>query len=1079
MGDVHRFQVLGQLEVRRGGAVIPVRAAKQRTFLASLLAEPNRVVSVGTLMDQIWDERPPIQARGALHSYVMRLRRVIGADDAPAPIVTHTDGYQITVHDDDLDLLRFQSLLREAAEPRTAVDPARRSALLGAALAQWSGDPLGNVESAALHRQTVPIWTEQRLTALEQRIDADLRLGRASELLAELRGLTARYPLREHFHAQLMLACYRAGRQADALAEYRAVRELLAEDLGMDPGPALQRLNAQILATDPALADPHYDVLQPAAVSLKPTPLKPALLNPTPLQTSTPLRSPSPAASPVSEKQPPDVRAFRPIPAELPPDIADFTGRRDLVQYLALQLAPPLDDPAHAANSASVPVCIVRGTGGVGKTTLAIHTAHRLRRYFPDGQLHIDLRGARESAVLPTDALARFLRSLGVEDQAVPREEDERAALYRSLLAARRVLIVLDDARDPAQVRPLLPGTAGSAVLVTSRHGMTTLDGASRLDLGVLGRDEARALLVRVIGQARATAEPQPVEAVLDHCAGLPLAIRIAAARLASRPDWTVAALAERLAGEGSRLDELQAEDRAVRASFAVSYAALPAPTTPPAPTAPTAPEAADPARAFRLASLSEGPDIDLLAASALLGQDPEPVAEALGALVQAHLLESTTRARYRYHDLLRLYARELTTVADGAPGASDAIRRMLSWYVRAASAAMDTLHPYEAHRRPRYDEPANPKPPVSDAATARAWLENEHSNLLAVAVNAASHGHPEVASELSITLWRHLMSTGRHNDAVTLHAAALKACEETGDGYGQARALAAMSMHQWRLGRNQEALTAMEHSVKLMRELGYRTDEGIALSSMGLIYWHLGRYQETADHHRQALVIARETGSAPSEANALGNLGSVYGRIGRFDESLYALHEALRLQREAGNRTNEAVVLTSIGSVYGRTGRGEEGLPYLRRALEINRETSNRTGESESLRAIAAVYRDLGRYPEAFEHYDALLAVVEQLGSPDAEAVARNGYGQTLCAVGRHAEAKQEHERALARSRETGDHYQQALAIDGLARVAQARNNPTRARSLWLDALARYQALGVPEADTVRSNLADLGHPN
>ncbi len=1070
MGDVHRFRVLGQLEVRRGGAVIPVRAAKQRTFLASLLAEPNRVVSVGTLMEQIWDERPPVQARGALHSYVMRLRRVIGTDDAPAPIVTHTDGYQITVHDDDLDLLRFQSLLREAAEPRAAADPARRSALLGAALAQWSGDPLGNVESAALHRQTVPIWTEQRLTALEQRIDADLRLGRASELLAELRGLTARYPLREHFHAQLMLACYRAGRQADALAEYRAVRELLAEDLGMDPGPALQRLNAQILATDPALADPHYDVLQPAAVSIKPVSSRYAPLKSAPLKPKSP--APVPVPTPALDKQPPDVRGTRPIPAELPPDIADFTGRRDLVQHLAFQLAPPLDDLARAA----VSVCVVRGTGGIGKTTLAVHTAHRLRRYFPDGQLHIDLRGTRETAVPPTDALARFLRSLGVEDQAVPQEEDERAALYRSLLAARRVLVVLDDARDPAQVRPLLPGTAGSAVLVTSRHGMTTLDGASRLDLGVLAHDEARALLVRVVGQARAAAEPDAVEAVLDRCAGLPLAIRIAAARLASRPDWTVAALAQRLADEGSRLDELQAEDRAVRASFAVSYAALPAPT--PTPAAPPSAETADPARAFRLASLSEGPDIDLLAASALLGQDPEPVAEALGALVQAHLLESPTRARYRYHDLLRLYARELTAVADGASGAADGIRRMLSWYVRAAGAAMDTLHPYESHRRPRYDEPANPKPPVSDAVTARAWLESEHSNLLAVAVNAASHGHPEVASELSITLWRHLMSTGRHNDAVTLHTAALKACEETGDGYGQARALAAMSMHQWRLGRNQEALTAMEHSVKLMRELGYRTDEGIALSSMGLIYWHLGRYQETADHHRQALVIARETGSAPSEANALGNLGSVYGRIGRFDESLYALHEALRLQREAGNRTNEAVVLTSIGSVYGRTGRGEEGLPYLRRALEINREMSNRTGESESLRALAAVYRDLGRYPEAFEHYDALLDVVEQLGSPDIEAVARNGYGQTLCAVGRHAEAQQEHERALALSRETGDHYQQALAIDGLARVAQARNNPARARSLWLDALARYQALGVPEADTVRSNLADLGHP-
>lgn len=1040
MGDAYEFRVLGRLEARRGGAVVPVRAAKQRALLAALLADANQVIPVGTLMEQIWGEHPPAQARGALHSYVMRLRRAVGSEDEPAPIITHTDGYQITVHDDALDLQRFRSLLREAASPQAAADPVRRSALLAAALAQWSGDPLGDVESEALHRQIVPIWVEQRLTALEQRIDADLRLGRAGELLAELRDLTARHPLREHFHAQLMLACYRAERQADALAAYRAVRALLAEELGMDPGPALQRLNAQILAGDPALALLDYDVSQSRPVSLKPAPPpKPAALSPA-------------AAAPG--------RPW-PSPAELPPDIADFTGRQELVQRVERLLSPQPDDPGRVA----VPVCVVRGTGGIGKTTLAIHTAHRLRDRFPDGQLHIDLRGNRESAVQPADALARFLRSLGVEDRALPQEEDERAALYRSLLAARRLLIVLDDARDPAQVRPLLPGAAGSAVLVTSRHGMATLDGASRLDLGVLGPDEARTLLVRVIGEERAAAEPEAVDAVLDRCAGLPLAIRIAAARLGSRPDWSVAALAERLADEAARLDEFAAEDRAVRTTFAVSYAALPASA---------GPGAADPARAFRLMSLAEGPDIDLLAAAALLGQDPEPVAEALGGLVQAHLLESTSRARYRYHDLLRLYARELISMTDGGQSAADGVRRMLTWYARSASAAMDTLHPYEANRRPRYDTPAHPAPPVHDAAAARTWLEREHSNLLAAA-NAATQDNPRIAGELSMTLWRHLMSVGRHNDALALHTAAMKACGEAGDDYGQARALGAIGISQWRLGRNQEALTAMEHSIKLLRMLGQRADEGIALNNIGLVYWHLGRYQEAADRYRRALVIARDTGSQPSEANALGNLGAVYGRIGRFDEALDVLQEALRLQREAGNTTNEAVVLTSLGSLAGRAGRGEEGLAYLHRALEINRETNNRTGEAGSLRALAAVCRDLGRYTEAFEHYDALMTLMDQLGSQDVEAVARNGYGQALCAVGRNAEGEREHERALELSRETGDHYQQALAVDGLARAARGRGDLARARSLWLDALARYESLGVPEAAAVRTNLDEI----
>ena len=1040
MGDAYEFRVLGQLEARREGAVIPVRAAKQRALLAALLAEPNHVVSVGALMEQIWGEHPPAQARGALHSYVMRLRRVIGSDDDPAPVVTHADGYQITVHDDALDLLRFRSLLREAAAPQATADPARRSALLAAALAQWSGDPLGNVESEALHRQTVPVWVEQRLTALEQRIDADLRVGRASELLAELHELTARHPLREHFHAQLMLACYRAGRQADALAAYRSVRAVLADDLGMDPGPVLQRLNAQILAADPALAALDYDVSQS---------------RPVPLTTAAAPRPTADQAGPAADRS-------RPTPAELPPDIADFTGRQELVRHLESLLAPPPYTP-HEPGRAAVSVCVVRGTGGLGKTTLAVHAAHRVREHFPDGQLHIDLRGTRESAVSPTDALARFLRSFGVEDQALPREEDERAALYRSLLASRRVLVVLDDARDPAQVRPLLPGTAGSAVLVTSRHAMTTLDGASRLDLGVLSPEQARALLARIIGEQRAAAEPEAVDAVLARCAGLPLAIRIAAARLGSRPDWTVAALAERLADESGRLDELQAEDRAVRATFAVSYAELPASA---------GPDAADPARAFRLMSLSEGPDIDLLAAAALLGQDAEPVAEALGGLVQAHLLESTSRARYRYHDLLRLYARELISMTDGGQSAADSARRMLTWYAQSAGAAMDTLHPYEAHRRPRYDTPAHPAPPFRDAAAARAWLENEHANLLAAAANAASHGRPQTAGELSMILWRHLMSTGRHNDALVLHTAAMKACGAIGDGYGQARALGAIGISQWRLGRNQEALTAMGHSIKLLRMLGRRTDEGIALNNIGLIYWHLGRYQEAAEHYQRALVIARDTGSQLSEANALGNLGSVYGRTGQYKEALHVLSEALRLQQETGNLTNEAVVLTSLGNVYGRIGRGEEALAHLRRALEINREMNNRTGEAESLRTLAAVYRDLGRHPEAFEQYDALFALVDQLGSQDLEAVARNGHGQALSGVGRHDEAQREHERALALSRQTGDHYQQALAIEGLARAAEARGELARARDRWLDALARYQHLGVPEAEAVRAHL-------
>ena len=1045
MGEAFEFRLLGPLEARHDGLVAPVRAAKQRALLAALLADANRVVSVGELTERIWGEDPPGQSRGALHSYVGRLRRAVGGAHDPAPIVTHPDGYQITVHDDALDLLRFQSLLREAASPDAAADPARRVALLSAALSEWRGDPLSNIESEALHRQTVPVWVEQRLTALEQRIDAELRLGRSGELLAELRDLTTRYPLREHFHAQLILACYRSGRQADALAAYRSVRVHLAEELGVDPGVTLQRLHAQVLAADPVLSAHDYSVSE-------------AWGTPRTRTAATAPRNGT-VVEPRGNRAAP--RGARPAPAELPPDIADFTGRDDTVARIEHLLAPPYGT-GHGATA----ICVIGGAGGIGKTALAVHAAHRLRDSFPDGQLYINLRGAGDAPISPADALARLLRSLGIDDRAVPHDQEERAALYRSLLAARRVLVVLDDARAAEQVCQLLPGTASSAALVTSRNRMATLDAAHRIELGVLGADEARALLVGVVGASRAAAEPDAVEAVLACCAGLPLAIRLAAARLASRPDWTMSTLAERLADEGRRLDELQAEDRAVRASFAVSYAALPDP--------PNA-DAADPARAFRLVSLADGPDIDLLAAAALLGQPREPAAEALGVLVQAHLLQSPSRARYRYHDLLRLYGRELAAATDSEADRAGAVTRSLTWYSRAAGAAMDTLHPYEKHRRPRHDAAAEPAPPVQDAAEARAWLEREHANLLAVATTAAPHGHPVVAGELSMTLWRHLMTVGRHNDALILHNAALENCTQTGDAYGQARALSALGLTYWRLGRNSEAMSAYGRSRELFRAHGHRHDEGITLTNLGLVYWHLGRFQEAMEHHRQSLAVARETENRFNEANALGNLGSVYGRLGRFEEALETLQQALALQREAGNRPNETVVLTSLGLVYARLGRGEEGLAHLHRALELAREADNRTGENETLRTIAAVYRDLGRFEEAFQHYRNVLTRAEEVGSPDLESIVRNGYGQTLCAVGRHTEGGEQHELALELSEQTGDRYQQAIAIDGLARAAHAAGRRDEARTLWRDALARYSQMGVPEADAVRESLARL----
>jgi DNA-binding SARP family transcriptional activator/Tfp pilus assembly protein PilF len=1041
MDAVFEFKLLGPLEARHGGVPIPIRAAKQRVLLAALLVDANRPVSNGELFRRLWGGNWPAGARATLHSYVMRLRRVLSADGASAPIMTEPDGYRIVVADDALDLLRFQALLREAAGPAASADPEFRAALLAQALGLWNGDPLSNVASETLHRQAAPVWAEQRLTALELRIDADLEAGRGPELLPELRELTTRHPLRERFHAQLMLAYYRAQRQAEALAAYQDARRLLADELGTDPGPALRHLHQQILTADPALTRPGWSALSGAA---------------------------PPAADDAARK--PDEPAIstppHPTPRELPADIADFTGRSEQVGRIVDLLTSTATAPtatAHAVGATAAPVLVICGPGGIGKTTLAVHAAHLLREHFPDGQLYACLHGVDPTPLTPGEALARFLRSLGIRDQDMPIDEDERGTLYRSLLADRSVLITLDNARDAAQVRPLLPGGAGCAVLATSRDQLAGLDGAQRLDLDVLDPGEALSLLTRSIGADRTSAEPQATDAVLAACAGLPLAIRIAAARLVSRPDWTLAAYAGLLADRHRRLDELRSGDRAIRAGFEVSYAALPAPVRADDP---------DAARAFRLLSLAEGADLSLPAGAALLGQPSQTASEAVGALVQAQLLQSSDAGRYRYHDLLRLYASELADRHETQAERAAAVERVLTWYARAASAAMDVLHPYERHRRPSGMAPADPAPPIHDQETARAWLTAEHANLLAAAEQAARHGLPALTVNLSMILTRHLVSTGRHNDALVLHGHALAAARRAADVYGQGRALGALGLTHWWLGRNREAADELGSALALFREHGDRADEGSTLMHLGLVYRSLGRYPQAQEHYLGALAIARETGNVPSQANALGNLGNLYRRVGRYEEADDALHQALSLQREVGSYVNECIVLLGLGGVYTRLGRHDEALDYIQSALDLAREHGDRTGELQALDSLAAIELDTGRLQPALDHLRTALALAAESGSSAMDGMVLITYGRALTALGEPAAAVKQHERALAVARETGDDYHQAVAIEGIADALYRLGDADAARERWREALARYARLGVPEAEAVRAKL-------
>ena len=640
-----RFRILGPLEVWTGQDWSGIGAPKWRALLAALLLNPGQAVSTDRLAAALWGDDPPDRATNLVSVYVLRLRRALG-DPEGRVLTTRAPGYQLLLGPGDLDAERFETLAGRGREALADGDPDRAAELLEEALELWRGPALADVPPSALVTAEADRLEESRLSALELRIEADLGCGRPAQLVPELRRLLSDHQLREALWALLIRALDGAGRHAEALAAYGQAREVIAEELGVDPGPELQGLYQAMLTADAGPRPPA-----PAATAPSPVPPEGSLAEAT-------HRRAGPGSS------------SRRAPAQLPADVADFTGRAGPLERLC-----GLVSGARQRANGAVTVAVVAGTPGLGKTTLAVHAAHRLRPDFPDGQLYVSLRGGSDHPVPADEVLARFLRDLGVDGARVPVDPEERAAMYRTRLAERQMLIVLDDARDAAQVRPLLPGTGSSAVIVSSRHRLSDLAGSRLIDLDVLDEGEAAEVFTRIIGTDRAEAEPGPVHDVLGVCAGLPLAIRIAGARLAARRAWTVRTLADRLADQRRRMDELTAGDLAMRACFQVSFDALPHRNG----------TSTDPARAFRLLGVWQGPSIGLPAAAVLLGQPEWPVADALEVLVDAHLIESPAPDRYRLHDLLRDYAAERAQADDPQQAVEDAVRRVLGWYLRAA----------------------------------------------------------------------------------------------------------------------------------------------------------------------------------------------------------------------------------------------------------------------------------------------------------------------------------------------------------------------------------------------------------
>ena len=555
-----RFRLLGPLEIRAGEDWRGIGAPKWRSVLATLLIHPGQIVPADVLINEVWGDAPPAKATNLISIYVLRLRRLLGDTDSTL-LVTRAPGYQLRVGPADTDAQLFETMVRDGRRALAAGDPQGAASRLAEALLLWHGSPLADVPPTPLVEAEAERLAGLRLDAAELRITAELACGGHAQVVPELRRLLADHPLREGLWLLLMRALDGAGRHAEALDAYGQARSAIADELGVDPGAELRQLYADMLAQDDVGAKDSGD--PPGSISAG-----------TVTASSRPPES-APALAAAS------VPRSVPAPAQLPADITDFTGRDDQVKHLCGLLSGAganndLPDAGANDDSGAVRIALVAGSGGLGKTSLAVHAAHRVRGSFPDGQLYVDLLGATPHPLPAPDVLARFLRDLGVDGHQIPVDADERAARYRTVLAGRRVLIVLDNARDAAQVRSLLPGTASCAVLVTTRSRMPDLASTRLVDLNVLDDDEALTLFTRVVGGQRAAAEPEATAELLLACAGLPLAIRICAARLATRSGWTIRAMANRLRDEHRRLDEMSVGDLAVRASFQVSFASLP-----------------------------------------------------------------------------------------------------------------------------------------------------------------------------------------------------------------------------------------------------------------------------------------------------------------------------------------------------------------------------------------------------------------------------------------------------------------------------------------------------------------------
>jgi DNA-binding SARP family transcriptional activator/tetratricopeptide (TPR) repeat protein len=993
--------------VRADGTEVTVPAPKQRVILATLALRAGQAASYDELAELIWDDAPPAGARVAIRNYVKRLRQVLGPV-AGRRIITRDPGYALEAEPAEVDALHFTALCAQGASAVRSGDPATRAALtwevLGEALALWRGNPLADVPSNALITAEVPRLDALRMQAQEWRMDAGLAQGRHAELVTELTQLAHDHPWRERFHAQLMLALYRCGRQAEALEAYQRTRRMLVDELGVEPGRELRDLHVGILAGEPGLAAPGAVLAgvppegpgpaaggQPAppGQARRDTPAPgegravrapagqarirattPGAGQPRPPAAATPAAATPAAAAPAGPS--PAARDGAVVPRQLPAGVAHFAGR-------SAELAELRAWMRDAVASATVRLLVIGGTAGAGKTALAVHWAHQCAGEFPDGQLYVNLQGFGPTGrpVAPADALRWFLGAFGVGEEQVPDSVDAQAALYRSVLAGKRVLVILDNARDAAQVRPLLPGSPTCLVLVTSRArlpGLAATEGARLVPLDVLTAAEAHELLAGRLGE-RAAAEAAAASQLIELCSRLPLALSIVAARAAARPFLPLAGLARELADAQGRLDALDAGDPAasVRAVFSWSREQLT--------------ETA--ARLFRLLGLHPGPDVSLAAAASLAGLAPGRAAAAVAELADAHLIAEHAPGRYAFHDLLRAYAADLARAADSEAERAAAVRRVLDHYLHSACSASLALNPARSYVQPGPPAPGVTPEVLGSVGEALAWFRAERQVLVAAIGLAEAAGFGTHAWQLPWAAWLGFDRAGHWHDQVSIQQTALGAAQRLGDVTGQAHACRDLGAAHGRLGQLTEARDYCVRALDLHRQAGDRLGEARAHTEIMLLAERQGRLAEALNHAQLSLDIYTAEGDKTGQARMLNGVGWMHAKLGDYEHALKHCQRALRMYQEGhGDPLNQAATWDSVGYVLFHLGRLDEAITHIHTALRTIKGFQPGYYQTTMLMHLGDAYHADGQPEPAQQAWREALHILEDLNHADADLV-------------------------------------------------------------------------------------------